>query len=130
MKISTTKQRLNELLRESNMRPIDLVKKCQPYCEKYNIKMGRNDISQYLSGKVEPSQKKLSILAKALDVDEVWLMGYDIENQNITPKEEFKLLKKVLTEKGFLDKNENMTEEDFDKLIDFAKRNKDFLKKE
>ena len=55
MKNSNTSQRLKEILTEKNIRPIDLVNKCQPYCKKYNIKMGRNDISQYLSGKVEPS---------------------------------------------------------------------------
>ena len=56
MKNSNTSQRLKEILTEKNIRPIDLVNKCQPYCKKYNIKMGRNDISQYLSGKVEPRQ--------------------------------------------------------------------------
>lgn len=74
----TFAQRLKQILKEKSLRPVDLVNKCQPYCKKYNIKMGRNDISQYLSGKVKPSTKKLTLLAEALDVSEVWLLGYDI----------------------------------------------------
>lgn len=44
--------------------------------------MGRNHISQYVSGKVKPNQDKLSILALALNVNEAWLMGYDVPMTN------------------------------------------------
>ena len=37
------------------------------------------------------------------------------------------ILKKILKEKGFLNENEEMTNEEIDKLIDFLKINKDFL---
>lgn len=40
--------------------------------------MGRNDLSQYIAGKVQPKQYKLTILALALDVSETWLMGLDV----------------------------------------------------
>lgn len=40
--------------------------------------MGKSDISQYVSGKVEPGQDKLTILGLALNVSEAWLMGYDV----------------------------------------------------
>ena len=40
--------------------------------------MNKSDISQYVSGKVEPNQDKLYVLAKALNVSEAWLMGYDV----------------------------------------------------
>ena len=53
--------------------------------------MNKSDISQYVSGKVEPSQDKLVILGMALNVSEAWLMGFDVPPQryptpNITPK--------------------------------------------
>lgn len=35
--------------------------------------------------------------------------------------------KKILKEKGLMDENENINEEDFKKLIDFAVANKDYL---
>lgn len=78
MKISTTAQRLREELTRNKMRPIDLVNLCQPICEKENVKIAKNHISQYLSGKVQPSQKKISIIARVLNVDEAYLMGYDV----------------------------------------------------
>lgn len=40
--------------------------------------MQKNDLSQYVSGKVEPRQDKLTILGLALNVNEVWLMGYNV----------------------------------------------------
>ena len=43
--------------------------------------MNKSDISQYVSGLVEPGQEKLFILGKALNVSEVWLMGYDVPRQ-------------------------------------------------
>lgn len=35
----------------------------------------KSAISQYLSGKVKPKQDKVYLMAKALDVSELWLMG-------------------------------------------------------
>lgn len=78
MKNSTTASRLKELMTERNLRQIDIIEKCQPYCERYGIKMGRNDLSQYLSGKFQPKQTKLTVLSLALNVSEAWLMGYDV----------------------------------------------------
>lgn len=78
MKISNTAERLNEIMTEQSLRQVDILNKCIPYCKKYNIKLGRNDISQYVCGKVEPGQAKLSILSMALGVNEAWLMGYDV----------------------------------------------------
>lgn len=52
--------------------------------------IGRNSISDYLNGKYEAKQDKVFELAKALNVNEAWLMGFDIsknrkiENNNIT----------------------------------------------
>jgi transcriptional regulator with XRE-family HTH domain len=44
-------------------------------------------INNYLSGKYEPKQNRLEIIAKTLDVDPVWLMGYDVpmEREKNTP---------------------------------------------
>ncbi|MFB1518430.1 XRE family transcriptional regulator, partial [Staphylococcus aureus] len=50
----------------------------------------RNSISDYLNGKYEAKQDKVFELAKALNVNEAWLMGFDIsknrkiENNDIT----------------------------------------------
>lgn len=78
MKKFTTSQRLKQLMNERNIKQIDILKKAEPFCNKYNIKLNKNDLSQYVNGKVEPGQHKLSILGLALNVNEAWLMGYDV----------------------------------------------------
>ena len=81
VKISSTSKRLKELMQEQNIKQIQIVELCQPLCKKYNIRIGRNDISQYVNGKVEPSQDRIDLLAEALNVSEAWLMGYDVPKE-------------------------------------------------
>lgn len=54
----------------------------------------KSAISQYCSGAFKPKQNRLFLIAKALDVDEAWLMGLDVpmnrsidipEADNISP---------------------------------------------
>lgn len=74
-------------MEEEGLRQVDILKMAEPYCLKHNIKLGRNDLSQYVSGKVEPGQKKLTILSLALGVSEAWLMGYDVPRNTDINKE-------------------------------------------
>ena len=46
--------------------------------------LDRGAISSYLSGKYEPKQKAIYLLAQALDVSEAWLMGYDVDMTRTT----------------------------------------------
>ena len=75
-----TSERLKQIMAEKGLKQIDILNKCKPLCKKWGIKeFGSNTLSQYVAGKVEPSQKALSVLAEALGVNEVWLMGYDVD---------------------------------------------------
>ena len=74
----TTADRLNQLMRERDLKQIDILELCKPYCEKYDVKLNKNDLSQYISNQYSPGQEKLTILSMALKVNEVWLMGYDV----------------------------------------------------
>jgi len=67
--ISTFSSRLNEALEIREMKPIDLTKKT-------GIKDAT--ISQYRSGYAKPKEKKLSLIANALNVNPVWLMGLNV----------------------------------------------------
>lgn len=78
MRISSTAERLKYIINKFNIKQSQIIERAQPFCEKFNVKLRKNDLSQYVSGKVEPGQKKLSILALALNVSEAWLMGYDV----------------------------------------------------
>lgn len=82
MKISNTSNRLKLIMHERNLKQVDILELCKPFCEKEKVKMQKSDLSQYISGKVEPKQDKLSILASALNVSEAWLAGYDIPKSN------------------------------------------------
>lgn len=61
--------RLKKALNIRNMKQVDLI-------EKTGIDKGA--LSSYISGKYQPKQDKISIISKALDVNELWLMGYDV----------------------------------------------------
>ena len=78
MKKENTSVRLNKIMEERNLRQVDILERVKPFCIKYDIKMNKSDLSQYVSGKVEPSQEKLVILGMALNVSEAWLMGFDV----------------------------------------------------
>lgn len=77
MKKSNTSKRLKEIMRTRGMRQVDILNTIKPIAEATGVRFEKNDLSQYVSGKVEPSQPKLTVLSKALGVSETWLMGYD-----------------------------------------------------
>lgn len=70
--------RLSKALIIRNMKPIDLAKISG---------INKATISQYLSGRYEAKQNNIYILAKALNINEAWLMGFDT-NIDRTPDNE------------------------------------------
>ena len=78
MKITNTSNRLKEIMKEENLKQVDIIKKASYFSSKYNAKITKTDLSQYVAGKVEPGQAKLFVLTSALNVNEAWLMGYDV----------------------------------------------------
>lgn len=78
MKRYSSSLRLKEIMEKQGLKQVDILNKALPYCAKYNVKMNKSDISQYVSGKVEPGQDKLAVLSMALGVSEGWLMGLDV----------------------------------------------------
>ena len=81
MKVSSTSQRLQQILSERNLKQADVLRLAEPYCREYRQKLGRSDLSQFVSGKVIPGQWKLTLIALALNVSEAWLMGYDVPQE-------------------------------------------------
>ena len=78
MKKESTAIRLKKLMESRNLRQVDILNLTAPYCQKYGVKMNKSDLSQYCSGKTEPNQDKLFVLGTALNVNEAWLMGFDV----------------------------------------------------
>ena len=104
MKKYTTAERLKQIMQERNMKQVDILELVLPVCKKYGLKMNKSDISQYVSGKVEPNQRKLVALSEALNVSETWLMGYEInEKELIDEEEKGKSLSKLIANENMLD---------------------------
>ena len=80
----TTAERLKAIMADRNLRQVDILRLAKPFCEKFNVKLNKNDLSQYLSGKASPGTKKLTILGLALGVSETWLMGFDVSPERVT----------------------------------------------
>lgn len=70
--MATIAERIREGLALRGMRQIDLVEQTG---------IGKSSISTYLSGEYEPKQKNIYKIAKALNVSEAWLMGYDVPKE-------------------------------------------------
>lgn len=85
MKKYTTSDRLKHLMSARNLKQADIIRAVEPFCRKYNVRLGKSILSQYISGGVEPRHEKLTILGMALGVSEVWLMGYDVPMERETP---------------------------------------------
>lgn len=83
--MKTTAERLQEIMEERNLKQADVIELAKPFAERYGAKLTRPDMSQYCAGKVAPTQKKLFLLAAALNVDEGWLMGYDVDKTRKQP---------------------------------------------
>lgn len=67
--MTTTASRLNTALNIRNMKATDLHRATG---------INKSSISQYLAGVVCPKQDRIYLLAKALNVNELWLMGHDV----------------------------------------------------
>ena len=97
------------------------------------LNVGRSTISCWENELRSPQMEYVLKLADFFNVDNDFIFK-DLSSIDINdPKKQFnkkkkkEALKQVLKEKGFLNDNEEMSPEDFNRLIDFAKRNKDFI---
>lgn len=72
--MNSFKNRLKQIMSERNISQSELSRRTG---------IGRNSISDYLKGKYEAKQDKVFELAKVLNVNEAWLMGFDISKDRI-----------------------------------------------
>ena len=68
-KVESCAKRLAFALSMRNMKQTDL-------CSSTGIP--KSAISQYIKGSFEPKQDRIFLMAKALNVSEAWLMGYEV----------------------------------------------------
>lgn len=78
-RIASCGQRIKEALSIRRMKQFEL-------CQLADVP--KSSLSLYLSGAYEPKQDRIYSMAKALCVDEAWLMGYDVPmEKEKTPEE-------------------------------------------
>lgn len=67
--VDELKNRLKKALSIRDLKPVDLVR---------ITSIPKSAISQYMSGYAKPKQDRIFLIAKALDINEAWLLGYDV----------------------------------------------------
>ena len=77
-KTDSVAARLNSIMKQRGLKQVDVLNLAKPYCEKYNIKLAKNYLSQYCNGKNEPGKDILNVLSLALNVNPAWLQGFDV----------------------------------------------------
>lgn len=79
--MSTASERIKEGMALRGLKQVDLV-------ERTGISKGA--LSSYISGRYIPKQNNTFLIAKALDVNEAWLMGADVPMERVSGKTESK----------------------------------------
>ena len=82
-------ERLREAMTEAGKKQIDLVRETG---------LDKGAISSYLSGKYEPKQKAITVLARVLNVTEMWLWGYDVPKARTAEQKKNDDLVKVIAQ--------------------------------
>ena len=67
-RVASTSERIREAMKNAGKKQIDIAKETG---------LSHSSISRYLSGQMEPKQKAVALIAKALNVSEWWLWGYE-----------------------------------------------------
>ena len=119
----TFQNRLNQALEIRNMKPVELSQRTG---------LSKARISQYTNGVYEAKQKALYLIARALNVSEAWLMGYDVQMERLMHEKaasEVQLLETIQVTYGkkavelleqFVELNEAGKDKAIDTLIDLC----------
>lgn len=76
---SNFQERLKEGMKLAGIRQTDLARMTG---------LGKSNISHYINGRYEAKQEALYLIAKALNVNEAWLMGHDVPRERNTAQRE------------------------------------------
>ena len=111
-----TSNRLKQIMSERNLKQVDILNLSVPFQNKFNIKLSKSALSQYVNAVQSPDQNRIYLLSKTLGVSEAWLMGFDVPmvESNTEEKKD-----KIIIDKAIfvISKLEEPRQE---KVIDFA----------
>ena len=94
--ISGFSTRLKEAMSLKGLKQVEL-------CEKTGI--GKSSMSHYINGTHSPTTDRVYLIAKALGVNEAWLLGYDVpmEIEHIKPMTTVQTTNHFISHQGNLD---------------------------
>ena len=126
--VATFSERLQESLKRKSLKAIELA----------NLSgISRGAISSYLSGRWKAKQDNIYLLAKALNVNEAWLMGYDVPMEPVRPHDNYPVSSPPITsvaepkraefkhntytaiQQTLLAETASFSDEQYDKLFDY-----------
>lgn len=86
MLISNFAARLNETIKLKDIKPAEIVRRSESLYRngKINKPLTKPLLSNYLKGTYEAKQDNVYALSLILNVDEAWLMGYDVPMEKET----------------------------------------------
>ncbi len=136
-KTESVAARLGYIMKQRGLKQVDVLNLTKPYCEKYHVKLAKNYLSQYCNGKNEPGKDILNVLSLALDVNPLWLQGFDVPqtstdmtgSDNITAKNveanDTNTAFNINVNNGSLANNNNLTQNGgYTKMKSFKKSSK------
>ena len=93
------------------------------------LNISTSAIGMYEQGRREPDNTTLKKIANYFNVSTDYLLDNETNDKN-TEKEikEKEILKKALVNNGYMKENEDLTDEELSKLMEFVKTNKKFIK--
>lgn len=84
-----------------------------------DFKIGNTTISNWEKGISKPDIDVIFALCEILNVDANYMLDFEKRKKEFETEEQ---RKKILMEKGFMDKDGNISAEAFDKLVDIANK--------
>ena len=101
--------RLKKALEFNNMKPIELADK---------LKINKGIISNYINDKYKPKYDRITDIARILNVNEAWLMGYDIVmDRSLSAEELYIEITKLVAISNIQDKDKNRIIKDIEFLV-------------
>ncbi len=86
-------------------------------------------VSKWETGQTEPDNKTLKMIANFFGVTTDYLLGNEIQANKINDAiKEKDVLKRLLIKNGYMKENEDLSDEEFEKLMKFIVSNKDLLR--
>lgn len=113
-------ERLKLILAEKNISQVQLAK---------TLKLSSQAVNRWCQNTTQPDHQTIVEIARILHVSTDFLLGNDSDyNNDDNALREKEALKKALVDNGYMNKDEDLSNEELDRLIKFVVNNKDFIK--